>query len=1061
MFASKQHKPDKADASNTSAQEKAESNQSDLNSSNDYSLLDAFPNGVFGDRNIVDNAFTRLRGRTINPDDFPNGMLGDEIIEKEEKEELNSEELQLVEQEKLKDEFDIYAAHKIELINQGADIGFDNEKKPQSKEEKENKFKTKSDSFQKKMNGSRKNFWGTKRYYRLLEKWFPDYELVISNKVSTVKNTIHETITTINANISNIIETLKEAIDVADRDIGKALKLITTAQEYIDDASAHKDNAVVTLAGFKENKKQDFLAQYDEVLSMYQELVLNLQTTIQAIAQDKTKFETTITQLADQQTSLIAFNLKIENTSGVIELVELLNTEFIELINSAEKIIADAKNVERTTVGVDEAEVQNRFESGAIAITNLDTGLEELTGGVSTVYWGKGIYYGEEVDALYIVAKDYASASKYTRTVKYDDFWFFVDKETGWISGIQQRDAVKKYYLFNPITRSDMFYFMSYLNYHEISISKYKFPFSIDLLNELFTNEAESFRKLVEQAQLKLYGTTKNNGYGLLTPETKEKIKKEGLYNEQELLPIKENTLPSFLNEDDKDFVIGNKGKSVGDVGVISEDGYKVKYVPRPRINSLGMEGYKFELSINTRVLVLREYDGWYFISSLDGKNGWIEHHALAFNPPEPNAELYKVNEGDTLWSVAKKKYQLDKETDKRLYINAIIYANYKANRQKNITNTKTPGMFELGDPYHYNPHIKAGTGIWIPSKKFVQMLKDAGLISDGSLKNAFWDALAKAWDSVVEFFVSAWEVIKGVAGFIAGLVWGFVESIVDLFVGIYEVVEGFVKVIISAITGELYKKGKELYHQIKNMTSQDWLDLLEEIGKGIDSWMSDFDKQWNAEDVFDRWFFRGRVVGYVIGEIVMAIFTAGIATGVKWGAKFLKYFGKVGKKIVDIIEGITKKYKKVTTKKKLNFDPKSATAKQKGNFGEIVSDTHLKEKHNMKRIGDDPPKTIDDPLRKGIDGIYENSSPPPKYVINESKYGQGKLNPKTADGPQMSDKWVRERLESEVGKQKADDIIQSMKNGDVDKILSKVDESGNVTTFKLDKDGKKIGVWP
>ena len=134
-------------------------------------------------------------------------------------------------------------------------------------------------------------------------------------------------------------------------------------------------------------------------------------------------------------------------------------------------------------------------------------------------------------------------------------------------------------------------------------------------------------------------------------------------------------------------------------------------------------------------------------------------------------------------------------------------------------------------------------------------------------------------------------------------------------------------------------------------------------------------------------------------------------------------------------------------------FDPKTATAKQKGNFGEIVSDTHLKQKHSLKRIGDKPPKTIDDKLRKGIDGIYENNSPPPKYVINESKYGQGKLNPNTADGPQMSDKWIENRLEKQLGPDKADEIIRAMKNGEADKVLSKVDESGNVSTFKLDKD--------
>lgn len=61
--------------------------------------------------------------------------------------------------------------------------------------------------------------------------------------------------------------------------------------------------------------------------------------------------------------------------------------------------------------------------------------------------------------------------------------------------------------------------------------------------------------------------------------------------------------------------------------------------------------------------------------------------------------------------------------------------------------------------------------------------------------------------------------------------------------------------------------------------------------------------------------------------------------------------------------------------------------------------------------------------MRQGIDGIYENSKPPLKYIINEAKYGTGKLK-KTKDGKQMSDKWIEgnKRLAKQVGREKADD---------------------------------------
>jgi len=99
--------------------------------------------------------------------------------------------------------------------------------------------------------------------------------------------------------------------------------------------------------------------------------------------------------------------------------------------------------------------------------------------------------------------------------------------------------------------------------------------------------------------------------------------------------------------------------------------------------------------------------------------------------------------------------------------------------------------------------------------------------------------------------------------------------------------------------------------------------------------------------------------------------------------------------------------------------------------------------------------------LRQGIDGIYENSKPPPKCIINEAKYGKSKLR-KTNDGKQMSDDWIKgnDRLKNQVGERKANDILEALENGELDKVLSKVDETGKVTTYKLDADGNKIGKW-
>ncbi|QCW99873.1 DUF4280 domain-containing protein [Aggregatimonas sangjinii] len=150
-------------------------------------------------------------------------------------------------------------------------------------------------------------------------------------------------------------------------------------------------------------------------------------------------------------------------------------------------------------------------------------------------------------------------------------------------------------------------------------------------------------------------------------------------------------------------------------------------------------------------------------------------------------------------------------------------------------------------------------------------------------------------------------------------------------------------------------------------------------------------------------------------------------------------------------------------------FDPTTATNKQKGNFGEIMSSENLvnnpalkKKGYNLTKIGDPPVSSLDDKIVKGIDGIYENATPPPKFVVDEAKFNTAQLG-KTKDGKQMSDAWVKgsKRLENQVGRKKANEIIKAMKNNNVEKVVSRVDETGKVVTSKLDSAGKIIGPWP
>ena len=161
------------------------------------------------------------------------------------------------------------------------------------------------------------------------------------------------------------------------------------------------------------------------------------------------------------------------------------------------------------------------------------------------------------------------------------------------------------------------------------------------------------------------------------------------------------------------------------------------------------------------------------------------------------------------------------------------------------------------------------------------------------------------------------------------------------------------------------------------------------------------------------------------------------------------------------------------------DFDPEVASTLQKSNAGEILADDNMRivrenvgangNTYTLESIGRPAPGGIDDPIVKGIDGIYKNQTPPPSYVINETKWGSSQINQHTLDGPQMSERWIRNRLDK-LSMMEQVNINKAIKTGDVDFVISKVDTSGKVSTYYAtsvtDSTGqvtrvKEGAIWP
>lgn len=175
-----------------------------------------------------------------------------------------------------------------------------------------------------------------------------------------------------------------------------------------------------------------------------------------------------------------------------------------------------------------------------------------------------------------------------------------------------------------------------------------------------------------------------------------------------------------------------------------------------------------------------------------------------------------------------------------------------------------------------------------------------------------------------------------------------------------------------------------------------------------------------------------------------------------------------------EIIDAQVAKMKQVSEKEEKWFkallqtkDKKKPSSKQKGNYGEIKSCLNLLtseklkkgvngKRYNLKRIGDDAPDSLDSKIRHGIDGIYENLTPVPDFVIDEVKYGTACLSETKKTGPQMGMKWILVRIEklyregilSDEQYEKLDMAIQ---NKTIDRIVSYVySENEEIVTKKI-----------
>ena len=151
------------------------------------------------------------------------------------------------------------------------------------------------------------------------------------------------------------------------------------------------------------------------------------------------------------------------------------------------------------------------------------------------------------------------------------------------------------------------------------------------------------------------------------------------------------------------------------------------------------------------------------------------------------------------------------------------------------------------------------------------------------------------------------------------------------------------------------------------------------------------------------------------------------------------------------------------------------------GNFGEMVVDVDLEGTGHIKRISMQRVTSLDAPMHHGIDGIYENLTPPPDFFVVDSKYLSSEVSKadtfaptmtyyKNSDITQLDNNWIIKNIEDEFmdaegfispeNNEKMQKIITAIQSNDESKCLriaGKVDNTGKVTYYKYGSDGKVL----
>ena len=179
-------------------------------------------------------------------------------------------------------------------------------------------------------------------------------------------------------------------------------------------------------------------------------------------------------------------------------------------------------------------------------------------------------------------------------------------------------------------------------------------------------------------------------------------------------------------------------------------------------------------LRFNDRVLILNAFAGnWVEVRTDDGHAGFVDRNYLIADPPEPHAQLYRTQSGDTALSIAQAHYDCGEwGADGRFFVNVLALVNQgEGDPQKGLFKRDAAADWDATE-------VRAGYWIWLPSPAFAHGLR--GQVDSGSLTHAIFDVAVAATAFEVGWFKGSLEgMTDAVTGLVDGvrLLWDILEK--------------------------------------------------------------------------------------------------------------------------------------------------------------------------------------------------------------------------------------------------------------------------------------------